>query len=185
MEINITQLLETDMFKFSHSRMEGGENAGQETWRNALNGPRPLLKTPEEIQRFKEWVKESGGWTPEEIEAWNDNETQALFLQWIAGDVRECPAILEDIEFEERHPGYWYFETPKDKTEGMEDGPHESRSEAYRVASNEVVGFNQVRRAGSLDEVDWEEYEQEASAGRISSNLFKSDDGQIYFNLSR
>lgn len=129
MEINITQLLETDMFKFSHSRMEGGENAGQETWRNALNGPRPLLKTPEEIQCFKEWVKESGGWTPEEIEAWNDNETQALFLQFIAGDVREAGA-------------------------------------------------------DSLDETDWEQYQTDSESGRVSSNLHRSDDGQIYYSLN-
>jgi len=185
MEINITSLLEEDMFAYSHSRADGGENAGKETWNAALNGPRPLLSTPEEIQAFKDWVKGSGGWTREEIEAWSDNEAQALFLQWIAGDVRECPSILEEIEFEERWPGQWYFETPKDKEQGMEDGPHESRSEAYRVASNELVGFNQVRRAESLDEIDWEEYEQEASAGRISSNLFRTDEGQIYFNLSR
>jgi hypothetical protein len=66
----------------------------------------------------------------------------------------------------------------------MEDGPHDSRHAAYRVASDEVVGYNQTKRADSLDAIDWQEYEKEAEAGRISSNLYKSDDGRIYFSLS-
>lgn len=129
MEINITHLLETDLFPFSHSQMEGGENAGQVTWRNALDGPRPLLSTPEELQHFKDWTAEFGAWNQEEREAWSDNETQALFLQFIAGDVREAGA-------------------------------------------------------DSLDETDWEQYQTDSESGRVSSNLHRSDDGQIYYSLN-
>jgi len=184
MEINITPLLETDMYDFSHSRAEGGESAGQDTWNAALKGPRPLLQTPEEFEAFRDHVEGFGAWDEEEIAAWDENECQALFLQFIAGDVRQCPATLEGIDFEERFPGMWYFQTPKDKENNMEDGPHDSRSEAYRVASNELVGFNRTRRAESLDEIDWQEYEIQANEGRISGNLYRSDSGEVFYSLS-
>ena len=89
MEINITSLLEEDLYQFSHSVAEGGQNAGKNTWNAALNGPRPLLSTPEEISEFRDYVREFGAWTDEEIDAWDENECQALFLQMIAGDCRE------------------------------------------------------------------------------------------------
>jgi len=183
MEINITHLLETDLFPFSHSRAEGGENAGRETWDAALNGPRPLLNTPEEFEAFRDFAESTGGWDEEEIAAWDDNECQALFLQLISGDVRECPASLDGIEFEERFPGMWYFQTPKDKENDMEDGPHNSRNDAYRAASSELVGFNQTRRAESLAEVDWLEYEIQASAGRIPGRLYHTDSGEVFYEL--
>lgn len=188
MNINITSLLELDMFTFSHSAAEGGQNAGPETWNAAKEDAKdrkpPLLDTEEKLVAFRDWVGESGGWTREEINGWDSVECNALFLQWIAGDVRQCPAILEEIEFEERFPGMWYFQTPKDKENDMEDGPHETRSDAYKVASDELVGLHQTRRAESLDEIDWQEYEEDAKRGQIPSNLYRADDGQIYFTLS-
>jgi Arc/MetJ-type ribon-helix-helix transcriptional regulator len=183
MQINITHLLATDLFPFAHSRAEGGQDAGRDTWNAALKGPRPLLNTPEEFEAFRDYAKRTGGWTEEEVSAWDENECQALFLQFIAGDVRQCPATLEEIEFEERWPGMWYFQTPMDKENDMEDGPYDSRSEAYRAASGELVGFNQTRRAESLDEIDWQEYEQDANEGRISSNLSRSDSGEVFYYL--
>jgi len=93
MEINITSLVSEDMFQFSHSRAEGGQNAGEDTWNAALNGPRPLLDSPEALEAMRDWARDSGGWEEEEILAWDDNELQALFLQLIAGDCRECPAL--------------------------------------------------------------------------------------------
>ena len=130
MEIEITSLLETDLFPFSHSQAEGGENAGQNTWNAALEGPRPLLSTPEQIQEFKDWTADFGAWDENERNTWSDNETQALFLQFIAGEVRDTGA-------------------------------------------------------DSLDEMDWEAYEEGCEAGRYASHLFKTEDGKIYFNLSR
>jgi hypothetical protein len=32
-------------------------------------------------------------------------------------------------------------------------------------------------------EWDWAQYEADASAGRISSNLFRTDDGRVYFTI--
>lgn len=129
MEIEITSLLETNLFPFSHSRAEGGQEAGKNTWKAALKGPRPLLSTPEEIQAFKEWTADFGAWDEAERNAWSDNEAQALFLQFIAGEVR-------------------------------------------------------VTGADSLDEIDWEAYEEGCEAGQYASYFFKSDDGKIYFSLS-
>jgi hypothetical protein len=184
MEINITHLLETDLFPFSHSRAEGGENAGQDTWNAALNGPRPLLTTPEEFEAFRDFAESTGGWDEEEVTSWDENECQALFLQFISGDVRECPAILEAVNFYEREEdgkAVWYYDTPSEPD--FETGPHDSRSEAYRVASNELVGFNRTRRAESLAEVDWLEYEIQASAGRISGRLYHTDSGEVFYEL--
>jgi len=128
MEINITSLLAQDMFPFSHSAAEGGQDAGRNTWNNALNGPRPLLNTPEEFEAFRDHVGEFGAWEDEEIDGWTENECQALFLQIIAGDVREAGA-------------------------------------------------------DSIDEIDWEQYEIDAEAGRNSSLLYRGGDGSVYYYL--
>ena len=102
MEINITQLVNEDLFQFSHSRAEGGQNAGENTWQAAMNGPRPLLDSEEKLQAMREWARSSGGWTKEEIAEWSENEIQALFLQLVSGDVREAGAdCLEEIEWGE------------------------------------------------------------------------------------
>lgn len=118
-------------FTLSHSIVEGGENAGKNTWnaakKQALNS-HPLLNTPEKLQAMRDFARESGGWNREEIAAWSDNELNALFLQLIAGDVRELGA-------------------------------------------------------DSLDEIDWEDAEEMQSEGQAPSNIFKGDDGKIYFYL--
>jgi hypothetical protein len=130
MYIDITSLLELDCFDLSHSRAEGGENAGRNTWNasKAQAKETPLLNTEDKLEAMRDFARSSGGWTREEIAAWNAEEVNALFLQWVAGDVREAGA-------------------------------------------------------DSLDEIDWEEYEEKAMEGRIPSNLSKGDDGQISFYL--
>jgi hypothetical protein len=133
MDINITSLLVLDMFTFSHSRAEGGQDAGRDTWNaskeDAKDRKPPLLDTPEKLETFREWVGESGGWTREEIAAWDEIECNALFLQWVAGDCREAGA-------------------------------------------------------DTLEDIDWKQYEEDSRAGQVSSNLYRADDGQIYFSLS-
>lgn len=92
MEINITSLLEADLFRFSHSAHEGGENAGRNTWNAAKEevATAPLLQTPEQLQALRDYVRGFGAWDKEEIDAWDEVECNALFLQLIAGDVREA-----------------------------------------------------------------------------------------------
>lgn len=185
MEINVTRLIETDMFPFAHSCAEGGQNAGSETWQasqdHAATLQPPLLATPEELQAMRDFARSSGGWSEEEIAAWTDDHLNALFLQWVAGDTRYCPATIEGVTYEERE-GEWYYSHESDPD--METGPYESRSEAYQEAANEHYRYNCYPSADSLDEIDWQEYEVKASAGRISGNLFRTDAGEIFFNLS-
>ena len=130
MEIEITTLSEMNCFTLSHSAFEGGENAGQNTWNASKKEAEntSLLNTPEKLQAMRDFARESGGWNKEEIAAWSNNELNALFLQWIAGDVRELGA-------------------------------------------------------DSLEEIDWEEAEEMQHEGQAPSNIFKGDDGKIYFYL--
>lgn len=184
MEINITSLLETDMFAFAHSQAEGGPDAGRNSWRAALDGPRPLLNTPEEFEAFRDHVKGFGAWDAEEIAAWDENECQALFLQMIAGDIRTCPAIIEGVIFTELESGAWVYEQ-----DGEEYGDFSNRSEAYTSAyqptEEQAAQGARARepRAESLDEIDWPEYQAQAEAGRISGNLYRADSGEVFYSL--
>lgn len=93
MQINITKFYREACPKdYSASVAEVGENAGQATWTAAKDddGDWNLLDTEEKRQAFREWVKPSGGWSQDEIDAWSDLELNALFVQWVAGDIREC-----------------------------------------------------------------------------------------------
>ena len=96
MQIDISALLEEDLFQFSHSAAEGGENAGRNTWNAALRDAStrrpPLLSTDEQLESFRAWVADFGAWDAEEIAAWSAEEINALFLQFISGDVREAGA---------------------------------------------------------------------------------------------
>jgi len=104
MEINITPLLKMNCFTLSHSCAEGGHNAGQNTWQASQDKAQEiqLLNTPEKLQAMRDFARSSGGWNSEEVSAWNENEVNALFLQWIAGDCRELGAdSLDDIDWQE------------------------------------------------------------------------------------
>ena len=103
MEIDITALLDMDCFTLSHSQYEGGENAGKNTWEasQAKAQEIQLLNTPEKLQAMRDFARSSGGWNEIEVNAWDENEVNALFLQWIAGDCRELGAdSLEDIDWQ-------------------------------------------------------------------------------------
>ena len=146
MDIEITSLLELDQFALSHSRAEGGQNAGPETWQAAQEqaAETPILDSPEKLQALRDFARSSGGWDDEEITAWSDQEINALFLQWVASDCRECPALLN-----------------------IYDGD----------------GTSRFSSADSLEEIDWEETEKQQEAGQTASNLFRAEDGSIFFYL--
>jgi hypothetical protein len=134
-EIDITSLVSSEdftPFDLSNNRATLGDNAGQLTWNASMETAQnvsSLIPTPEHKEAFRDFVRSSGGWTREEIEAWSDTELDALFLQWVAGDIREA---FGDADFSE-----W----------------------------------------------DWAEYQKGAEAGRISSRLFKTDDGRVFFSI--
>jgi hypothetical protein len=104
MEIDITSLVNMDCFQLSHSTFEGGQDAGQETWKTSLYQAEktPLLDNPEKLEAMREFARSSGGWDAEEITNWTDQELNALFLQWIAGECREAGAdSLNEIDWED------------------------------------------------------------------------------------
>ena len=91
------------MRDYSASCAEIGQNAGADTWQASCeNAPDwQFLKTDDDREDFKSFVLSSVGWTDEEeISAWSDNDLQALCLQWIAGDIRECTGPWADRDEE-------------------------------------------------------------------------------------
>ena len=93
MEINITRFYaEACPMDYSASVSEIGVNAGRDTWQAAKDAAEELhfLDNDEKRDAFRSFVQSSGGWTADEITAWSDQELNALFIQWIAGDIREC-----------------------------------------------------------------------------------------------
>lgn len=100
--VDITDFLARESMRdYSASVAEIGNNAGPATWAASVeNAPDWQFIPEDQIDYFREWVASSGGWTRDEIKAWSDNELQALCLQWIAGDVRECDADSPDADWE-------------------------------------------------------------------------------------
>lgn len=107
MEIDVTRLVtENDMFEFSASAAERGANAGKETWANAEEQAtaNPIL-TEDQLPEFRDYAKDFGTWEREEIDAWTHAECDALFIQMVAGDIREAQSLVPgygagDIDWE-------------------------------------------------------------------------------------
>lgn len=105
MQINIHSLLSAPAFApfdMSNNRATLGDNAGPLTWSASMecatDADTPcLLDTEEKREAFRDFVRSSGGWSADEIAAWSEAELYALFLQWVAGDIREC---FGDAEFD-------------------------------------------------------------------------------------
>jgi hypothetical protein len=132
MEIDITRFFnEAAPMDYSASQAEIGANAGPDTWRACVEASPDwmYLDTEDKRQAWRTWARESGGWNADEIAAWTHTELNALFIQWVAGDMRQM---------------------------GI-DRPGQS--------------------------LDWEQVEQYQHAGRMPSNIFKGDDGHVYFYI--
>jgi len=76
---------------FSASALEIGADAGKVTWQAALEEARDttLLQSDEEKDAFRNFISGFGAWSDEEIASWDDDELNALCIQFIAGDMRE------------------------------------------------------------------------------------------------
>ena len=98
MELNITEVFNTiKPTDYSASAAEIGANAGPATWRAAVNDSpgHMLLNDEDERAAFKEYIRGFGAWDDEEIATWSDVELNALFLQMIAGEMREADLHAE------------------------------------------------------------------------------------------
>ena len=130
MEIDITSLLDLDAWDLSHSASEGGWTSARDCWQASMLAAEEhqLLDDEEKLQGMRDFARSSGGWTKTEIERWTPTEVNALFLQWIAGDIRQLGA-------------------------------------------------------DSLGEINWTEAKELQREGQAPSNLYKGDNGRVYFYL--
>jgi hypothetical protein len=96
MEINITKFFkDAAPMDYSASRAEIGDNAGADTWQAACNDADNFnfIDTEDKRQGLRDHMAGFGAWNDTEIAAWTDTELNALFLQLVAGDVREVPGM--------------------------------------------------------------------------------------------
>ncbi len=106
MEINVTRIMEDhDLESYSDSVFNSGlSNIGQVTWRNACQAIEDLdepLVTEAQQDDLRDWIGDFGAWSSEEIAAMSDVETQALLLQFVAGDGQAYLRAEEDDRVEE------------------------------------------------------------------------------------
>lgn len=131
MQIDITDFFQNECPRdYSASVAELGQNAGQDTWNAALeNAPdySHWLPGEDERQELRDYLREFGAWSPEEIAAWTNDELLALLIQLISGDIR-------------------------------------------------VGGLD-------VESPAWEAYEQAAKDGQCPGNIFRGDDGRIYYHV--
>jgi hypothetical protein len=93
MEINITRFfVDADPFNYSRSQAEAGKNAGPDSWNNAVadsSSYMDLLDTPEKCAAFKSHMRDMGFSEADELDLYPHEQLVALFMQLIAGDIRE------------------------------------------------------------------------------------------------
>jgi len=123
MEIDITDFaMAAEPFEFAASVAERGQDAGAQTWQNALReaSETPLLTTEEQLQALRDHVQGMG--FGEDVQTYDAQQCNALFIQLISGDLREA---------------------------GWDDS--------------------------FPDEFDWQAYQEQIEAGRVSGRFFRCD----------
>ena len=98
MELDITRYIDdVDCCLLSGSQMEHGHDAGRITWRNSMReaAEHPLL-TADQIDEARDYFRDFGAWTDEEIDAWPVAEVQGVTAQEVAARVRELEDYIDD-----------------------------------------------------------------------------------------
>ena len=99
-EINVTELIkrfaddgDLDPMDMSGSIAEHGNNASQITWNNCLELASEDTAINREILRhtqdIRDYFREYGAWSEDEINEWTDQKLVAIALQEIAASYRE------------------------------------------------------------------------------------------------
>jgi hypothetical protein len=91
MEIDITDFVKDENgWLYSGSIATHGANAAKETWSNALEqaASKPLLTTEIELQALRDHVQAMG--FGEDVQSYDADQCNALFIQLISGDMREA-----------------------------------------------------------------------------------------------
>lgn len=89
--VDITDFLAQECMRdYSASVAEIGANAGAYTWQACTeNAPDWQFLKPENEDEFRAFLASAGAWDEAEIASM---DLQAMCLQWIAADARECGA---------------------------------------------------------------------------------------------
>lgn len=100
--VDITRFLSEECMRdYSASIAELGPTAGADTWQACKdNAPNWNPIPADEFDYFREWLAHWGAWERAEIAAMPDTDLQALCLQWIAADARECGADAPGADWE-------------------------------------------------------------------------------------
>lgn len=103
LEIDVTRMVEESdhMPMLSGSIAELGDNAGRITWRNscAYAERHPIL-TPDQFDEARDYFRDFGAWSDEEIDSWTSEEIQGMATQEVAARIREMEHFdsYEDYE---------------------------------------------------------------------------------------
>lgn len=103
MDINITEFFNNAApMDYSASIAEIGNNAGADTWQAAVDDSEDYFMVDDDEKReaFRKHVKGFGAWSDSEIEAWSDNQLNALFIQMVSGDMREAGLYERPVDWE-------------------------------------------------------------------------------------
>jgi hypothetical protein len=106
-EIDVTDFLASHSLKyFSGSIAELGQDAGPQTWEECNDKAEEWkpLDSGDKRETFINFCSNAGFSEADDMRAWPDSELQALCIQWIAGDARECGidgADLDSIDWDQ------------------------------------------------------------------------------------
>lgn len=92
--------------RYSASVAELGPNAGQITWEAARTDARAMFGNQFDRETFDAYFRGFGAWDADELATHTDEESAALMLQFIAGDLRDC----EFSDWPERFTPEWWRE---------------------------------------------------------------------------
>ena len=93
LELDVTHMVRDadEMPLLSGSVAELGDRAGAITWENSMRyaAKHPLLHTAEDFVEARDYFREFGAWTAEQIEDWTVEELQGITVQEVASQIRE------------------------------------------------------------------------------------------------
>jgi hypothetical protein len=104
LELNITKYFEeNDPYYMSGSVSKLGANAACITWENSLAASDGELLTSEEsCQDTRDWIREFGAWSEDEINSYTKTELEAFILQSAASEINDIMSFYEqDYDNEE------------------------------------------------------------------------------------
>lgn len=110
MDINITRFFnEAAPNDYQKSIAEAGPTAGPDSWNASLGDVAefggPMLSTPEQLQAMRDHVRGFGAWDDEDLAAWGCDELNALFIQIVAGDMKDYCTDVSAWDWDEYESG--------------------------------------------------------------------------------